>query len=206
VRRLPDRARYDRDSINAIIDAALVGHLGWVLDGQPFVTPTAIWRQGDRLYWHGSRASRMLRAVDGADVCMTITLVDGLVLARSGFNHSVNYRSVMVLGTAHLVTDADEVDEALEAFIEHLYPGRWNQLRPMTARERKQTSVLWMDIREVSGKVRDDVGHDEPEDETWPVWAGVIPVWMAHGEPVPDATIADGVSEPSLGPPGGLPG
>jgi nitroimidazol reductase NimA-like FMN-containing flavoprotein (pyridoxamine 5'-phosphate oxidase superfamily) len=205
VRRLPDRARYDRDSINAIIDAALVGHLGWVLDGQPFVTPTAIWRQGDRLYWHGSRASRMLRAVDGADVCMTITHVDGLVLARSGFNHSVNYRSVMVLGTAHLVTDANEVDEALEAFIEHLYPGRWNQLRPMTERERKQTSVLWMDIREVSGKVRDDVGHDEPEDETWPVWAGVVPVWMAHGEPVPDTTNADGVSEPSLGPPGGLP-
>jgi len=203
VRRLPERARYDRDTIDEIIDTALVGHLGWVLDGQPFVTPTAIWRQGDRLYWHGSRASRMLRAVDGADVCMTITHLDGLVLARSGFNHSVNYRSVMVLGTAHLVTDPGEVDVALEAFIEHVYPGRWTQLRPMTERERKQTSVLWMDIGEVSGKMRDDVGHDDPDDETWPVWAGVIPVRMTHGEPQPDAALVEGVPEPRLQPPGG---
>lgn len=203
VRRLPDRARYDRDTIYEIVDSALVGHLGWVLEGQPFVTPTAVWRQGDRLYWHGSRASRMLRAVDGADVCMTITHLDGLVLARSGFNHSVNYRSVMVLGTAHLITDPDEETAALEAFIEHLYPGRWDQLRPMTERERKQTSVLWMDIREVSGKVRDDIGHDDPGDETWPVWAGVIPIWMAHGEPRPDAALAEGVPEPQLGRPGG---
>jgi uncharacterized protein len=162
VRRLPERARYDRATIHAIIDSAVVGHVGWVMDGQPFVTPTAVWRQDERLYWHGSRASRMLRAVDDADVCVTITHLDGLVLARSGFHHSVNFRSVMVLGTAHLVTDRDEMDAALEAFVEHLYPGRWARLRPVSDRERKQTSVLWMDLREASAKIRDDIGHDDP--------------------------------------------
>ncbi len=170
VRRLPKRGRYERAVVDAILDAAVVGHIGWVLDGQPFSTPTSVWRQGDRLYWHGSAASRMLRATDGQPVCVTVTHLDGMVLARSGFNHSVNYRSVMALGTAHLVTDASEVDQALEAFIEHLYPGRWSQLRPMTAQERKATSVMWMDLDEASAKVRDDLNHDDPGDETWPAW------------------------------------
>ncbi len=199
VRRLPERARYDRETIDAIVDAAMMGHVGWVLDGQPYVTPTAVWRQGDRLYWHGSRASRMLRAVDGSRACLTISHLDGLVLARSGFHHSVNYRSVMVLGTAHLVTDRAEMDEALQAFVEHLYPGRWSQLRPMTDRERKQTSVLWMDMREASAKIRDDIGHDDPGDETWPVWAGVIPVRTETGAPEPDPYVADGAPPPQGG-------
>jgi len=199
VRRLPERARYDRETIDAIVDAAMMGHVGWVLDGQPYVTPTAVWRQGDRLYWHGSRASRMLRAVDGSRACLTISHLDGLVLARSGFHHSVNYRSVMVLGTAHLVTDLAEMDEALEAFVEHLYPGRWSQLRPMTDRERKQTSVLWMDMREASAKTRDDVGHDDSGDEAWPVWAGVIPVRTETGAPEPDPFVAVGAPPPQVG-------
>ncbi len=192
-RRKPDRGHYERETIDAIIDAAIVGHVGWVLDGQPFVTPTSVWRQGDRLYWHGSSASRALRSADGRPVCVTVTHLDGLVLARSGFNHSVNYRSVMALGTAHLVTDDAEADAALEAFVEHLYPGRWATLRPMTAKERKATSVMWMDLSEASAKIRDDASHDDPGDETWPTWAGVIPVREVQGAPEPDAFVPAGM-------------
>ncbi len=175
--------------------------MGWVLDGQPYVTPTSIWRQGDRLYWHGSAASRMLRATDGQPVCVTVTHLDGLVLARSGFNHSVNYRSAMVLGTAHLVTDDAGKDAALEAFIERLYPGRWRELRPMTRKERKATSVMWMDLHEASAKVRDDTAHDDPGDEAWPAWAGVIPVRTVLGTPEPDPFVPDGTPSPRTRPP-----
>ena len=198
VRRLPKRGSYDRATIDAILDDAIVGHVAWTLDGQPYATPTSVWRQGDRLYWHGSAASRMLRATDGRPVCVTVTHLDGLVLARSGFNHSVNYRSVMVLGTAHLVTDEAEVDASLEAFIEHLFPGRWPELRPMTASERKATSVMWMDLSEASAKVRADVNHDDGADETWPAWGGVIPVAMVRGEPEPDAFVAPGMPVPEV--------
>jgi nitroimidazol reductase NimA-like FMN-containing flavoprotein (pyridoxamine 5'-phosphate oxidase superfamily) len=199
-RRVPDRGRYDRATIDAIIDAALVGHVGWVLDGQPFVTPTSVWRQGDRLYWHGSSASRMLRATDGRPVCVTVTHLDGLVLARSGFHHSVNYRSAMVLGTAHRVTDAVEADAALEAFIEHLYPGRWGQLRPMTNKERKATTVMWIDLSEASAKIRDEMNHDDPGDEAWPVWAGVIPLETVAGTPRADPDVPDGTPVPPVRP------
>jgi uncharacterized protein len=202
VRRLPKRGRYDRATIDAILDAAIVGHVGWVLDGQPFVTPTSVWRQGDRLYWHGSSASRMLRATGGQPVCVTVTHLDGLVLARSGFNHSVNYRSVVVLGLAHLVTDDAEAETALEAFIEHLYPGRWAELRPMTPKERKATSVMWMDLTEASAKIRDDTSHDDPGDETWPTWAGVIPVRAIRGEPEPDPFVLAGAPAPEVRLPG----
>lgn len=197
-RRLPERGRYDRATIDAILDTAVVGHVGWVLDGQPYVTPTTIWRQGDRLYWHGSRASRMLRSVDGRPVCVTITHLDGYVMARSGFNHSVNYRSAMVLGTAHLVTDPDEAEAALEAFVEHLYPGRWHELRPMTPKERKATSVMWVDLHEASAKVRDDTNHDDPGDETWPAWAGVIPLRTRPGTPEPDPFVPPGMPAPAV--------
>ena len=147
VRRLPKRGRYDRATIDAILDAGVIAHVGWTGDdGQPYATPTIAWRVGDRLYWHGSSASRMLRATDGKAVCVTVTHLDGYVLARSGFNHSVNFRSAMVLGTAHLVTDPAEEDAVLEAFIDGLYPGRWATLRPMTPKERKATTVLWMDL------------------------------------------------------------
>lgn len=196
VRRLPARGRYDRATIDAILDDAIVGHVAWTLDGQPYATPTTVWRDGDRLYWHGSSASRMLRATDGRPVCVTVTHLDGLVLARAGFNHSVNFRSVMVLGTAHLVTDPAEAEASLAAFIEHLYPGRWPGLRPMTPQERKATAVMWMDLSEASAKVRADVNHDDEGDETWPAWGGVIPVRSVRGDPEPDGFVPDGMAAP----------
>lgn len=205
LRRKPDRGRYDRATIDGILDAAVVGHVGWVLDGQPYVTPTAIWRQGDRLYWHGSAASRMVRATrGGAAVCITATILDGLVLARSGLDHSVNYRSVMVLGCAYAVDDEAETLAALEAFVEHLYPGRWPELRPATSSEIRQTTVLWTDLAEASAKIRADGAHDEPGDETWPAWAGVIPVSLVAGTPEPDDHVPAGVTAPRYLPPAGL--
>ena len=203
VRRLPKRGRYDRATLDAILDAGVIAHVGWTgEDGQPYATPTIAWRHGDRLYWHGSSASRMLRATDGVPVCVTVTLLDGYVLARSGFNHSVNFRSAMVLGTAHVVTDPAEVDATLEAFIEGLYPGRWAALRPMTAKERKATTVLWVDLTEASAKIRAEENHDDPGDETWPTWAGVIPLRVVAGDPEPDAFVAADASAPPIRLPG----
>lgn len=197
VRRKPDRGHYDRATIDAILDAALVGHVGWVLDGQPFVTPTAIWRNGDRLFWHGSAGSRMVRATrDGAPVCITATLVDGLVLARSGTNHSMNYRSVMVLGTAHAVEGEAATLEALRGFVDHLYPGRWDEIRPATRKEVRQTTVLWTDLSEASAKIRATGVHDEPGDEDWPAWAGVVPVSLVAGAPEPDEHVPAGFRLP----------
>lgn len=198
VRRHPDRGHYDRATIDAILDAALIGHVAWVAGGQPYATPTLVWREGDRLYWHGSSASRMLRAIDGQPVCVTVTHLDGLVVARSGFNHSVNYRSAMILGTAHLVTDDAEKDASLEAFFERLYPGRWPELRPMTAKERKATTVAWVDLAEASAKVRADINHDDEGDEAWPAWGGVIPVRTVLGEPEPDTFTPDGMPAPEV--------
>lgn len=198
VRRKPHRGHYDRATVDAILDASVIGHVAWALDGQPYATPTAVWRRGDRLYWHGSAASRMLRATDGRPVCITVTQLDGLVLARSATNHSVDYRSVMVLGTAHLETDAVVVEAALEALVEHLYPGRWAALRPMTDKERKATSVLWVDLSEASAKVRAEGSHDDPGDETWPIWAGVVPVRQVRGAPEPDEFVPDGMPEPAV--------
>jgi uncharacterized protein len=185
VRRMPDRGRYDRATIDAILDAAIVGHVGYVVDGQPFVTPTAVWRQGDRLFWHGSSAGRALRATpDGTPVCITVTHLDGLILARSGFDHSLDYRSVMVLGTAHAVTDETDKLAALEAFMEHLYPGRWARLRPVTRTELKATSVLWTELTEASAKVRDHGYKDAPGDAAWPVWVGSMPLRTVAGPPL----------------------
>jgi hypothetical protein len=203
VRRLPKRGRYDRATLEGILDAGVVAHVGWTgPDGQPYATPTIAWRVGDRLYWHGSSASRMLRATDGRPVCVTVTLLDGYVLARSGFNHSVNYRSAMVLGTAHLVTDPSEVDVVLEAFVDGLYPGRWASLRPMTPKERKATTVLWMDLDEASAKIRAEENHDDPGDETWPAWAGVVPLRVVAGEPQPDGFVPASMPVPVIRLPG----
>jgi nitroimidazol reductase NimA-like FMN-containing flavoprotein (pyridoxamine 5'-phosphate oxidase superfamily) len=203
VRRLPKRGRYDRASLDAVLDAGLIAHVGWAgEDGQPYATPTIAWRLGNRLYWHGSSASRMLRATDGRPVCVTVTLLDGYVLARSGFNHSVNFRSAMVLGTAHLVTDPDEVDATLEAFIEGLYPGRWAELRPLTPKERKATTVLWLDLDEASAKVRAEENHDDPGDETWPTWAGIIPLRVVAGDPEPDPFVSADATPPAFRLPG----
>jgi nitroimidazol reductase NimA-like FMN-containing flavoprotein (pyridoxamine 5'-phosphate oxidase superfamily) len=197
VRRKPDRGHYDRATIDAILDQAIVGHVGYVVDGQPYVTTTSVWRTGDRLYWHGSSASRMLRATrDGAPVCVTVSMIDALVLARSGTDHSVDYRSVMVLGEAHAVEGDEEKLAALEAFMEHLYPGRWPDLRPMLPKELKATSVLWVSLDEASAKIRAAGVHDEPGDETWPVWAGVVPVRTTLGAPEPDAFVPDGMPVP----------
>lgn len=204
VRRKPLRGRYDRETINRILDAALVGHVGWVLDGQPYVTPVAIWRTGDRLYWHGSAGSRMVRAVKGGTpVCVTATVLDGLVLARSGTDHSMNYRSVMVLGTAHAEHGETETLQALEAFVDRLFPGRWAELRPATAREVQATTVLWLDLAEASAKIRAEGVHDEPGDETWPAWAGIVPVGLVAGPPEPDEHVPAGLAPPAYLPPPG---
>ena len=198
LRRKPGRGRYDRAAIDAILDATIIGHVAWVQEGQPYATPTNVWRRGDRLYWHGSAASRMLRASDGQPVCVTVSHLDGLVLARSATNHSVNFRSVMVMGTAHLLTDAPEIEAALEGLIEYLYPGRWAQLRPMTVKERKATSVMWLDLAEASAKIRAEGSHDDPGDETWPVWAGVVPVGATRGDPEPDPFVPVGLPAPEV--------
>ena len=179
MKREPQRARYDHETIEAILDEALICHLGFEVDGQPYVIPTLHARVGDRLYVHGSAASRLLRHLaGGAPVCVTVTLVDGLVLARSVFNHSVNYRSVVVFGTATLVED-DEKREALRALTEQLAPGRWDEARQPTAKELKATWILSLPIDEASAKVRTGPEEDEPEDLDLPVWAGVVPVHLA---------------------------
>jgi nitroimidazol reductase NimA-like FMN-containing flavoprotein (pyridoxamine 5'-phosphate oxidase superfamily) len=198
VRRKPKRGRYDRATIDAILDAAITGTVAWIQDGQPYATPTAVWRQGDRLYWHGSVASRLLRVTDGQQVCVTVSHLDALVLSRTGMNHSIDYRSVMALGTAHLVTDDGEAEAALEAFVEHLFPGRWSQLRPMTASDRKATSVMWIDLSEASAKVRAEGLHEDAGDETWPAWGGVIPVSMVRGDPEPDEFVPEGTAPPEV--------
>jgi uncharacterized protein len=179
VKREPQRARYDRETIDAILDEALLCHLGFEIEGQPYVIPTLHARVGDRLYVHGSAASRMLRhAAAGARVCVTVTLLDGLVLARSVFNHSVNYRSVVVFGTATLV-EGDEKRDALRALTEQLAPGRWDEARQPTAKELKATWILALPLDEASAKVRTGPEEDEPEDLELPVWAGVVPVHLA---------------------------
>jgi len=192
VKRLRERGAYDFDTIARILDAGLLCHVGYVIDAQPYVTPTAYWREGKHLYWHGSSASRMLRTVEkGVDVCFTVSHLDGLVLARSGFNHSINYRSVMLFGHAHKIEDDDAKLRALESFVEHLFPGRWKQLRPATAQEVKATTVLSMAIEEGSAKVRTGWPHDNEDDYSWPVWAGVVPVRAVTQGPVPDERLAD---------------
>ena len=196
VRRVPDRGHYGRETIDAILDAALVCHVGYVVDGQPYVTPTSHWRDGDRVYWHGSTASRMLRELrSGAPVCLTVTHLDGLVLARSGFHHSMNYRSAMLLGTATVVGGPAKA-RALEAFMERLVPGRWAELRPPTEMELRATLVMSMPIDEASAKVRAADVKDDPGDEAWPAWAGIVPARLVLGPPEPDAHVPAGMPIP----------
>ena len=183
VRRVQDRGRYDRKTIDDILDAGFVCHVGYTFNGSPYVTPTIYWRDGDHVYWHGSSASRMLRATTGADVCFTVTHVDGLVLARSSFHHSLNYRSVMIFGAAKLVDNPADKTQQLQLFVEQLYPGRWPELRALTDQELKATTVLSLPIYEASAKIR--AGHpvDDEEDYGLPVWAGVIPLSTQMGTP-----------------------
>jgi uncharacterized protein len=194
VRREPQRGRYDRETIEAILDDALVCHLGFLHDGHPYVIPTLFARIGDDVFVHGSAASRMLRTLaGGVDACLTVTLVDGLVLARSVFNHSVNYRSVVVLGRAEPVEDKEP---ALRAFTERLLPGRWDEARQPTAKELKATTILRLPLDEASAKLREGPPKDDEDDYAWPVWAGVIPLESRRGEPVPDPRLAPGFAAP----------
>ena len=197
-RRMHERGNYDEAVIHAILDAAPLCHIGHIIDGRPVVLPTFHWRHGNTVYWHGSAASRMLRNNgSGAPVCLTVTMMDGFVLARSAFHHSVNYRSVLCFGAARLITDVAEKTAALKGFTDRLFPGRWDQLRPMQDQELKATAVLALEINEVSAKLRTCMPGDDPEDVTWPVWAGVLPVHMATGTPQPDQHVID----PTLQPP-----
>jgi uncharacterized protein len=188
LRRLPKRGAHDRPTIDAILDEALISHVGFVHDGRPAVIPTLHARIGDEILIHGSAASRMLRALAaGIDLCLTATLIDGLVLARSAFHHSVNYRSVVLYGQAHLVTEPDEKEQALEAFTERLLPGRWAGVRWPTRKELKATTVLRLPISEGSAKVRTGPPVDDEPDYALDVWAGVVPLTLTRGEPVQDA-------------------
>ncbi len=197
VRRMPKRGHYDRATVHAILDAGAIAHVGYVIDGQPYVTPTAYWRSGDRIYWHGSSASRMLRTIDaGSPVCVTVAHIDGFVLARSAFHHSVNYRSVMAFGTAHKLTDETEVTEALRDFTERLYPGRWDALRPVQPQEIKATTVLVMDLTEAVAKVRTGMPVDDDEDYALPIWAGVLPVHTTVAAPIDDPRNLPGLTAP----------
>lgn len=197
VRRMPKRGHYDRETVHAILDAGAIAHIGYVIDGQPYVTPTAYWRKGERIYWHGSSASRMLRTIDaGSPVCVTVAHIDGFVLARSAFHHSVNYRSVMVFGTAHKLTDEAEIVEALRDFTERLYPGRWDALRPIQPQEIKATTVLAMDLTEAVAKVRTGMPIDDDEDYALPIWAGVLPVETRVLAPLDDPKNLPGLTAP----------
>jgi nitroimidazol reductase NimA-like FMN-containing flavoprotein (pyridoxamine 5'-phosphate oxidase superfamily) len=187
VRRLPKRGVYDREAIEAILDEALVCHLGFVADGHPVVTPTLHARVDDFVYLHGSAASRTLGELGGgAPVCLTVTLVDGLVLARSAFHHSVNYRSVMLFGEAELLTDPQEKLRALEAFTEKLVPGRWAEVRSPTRQELEGTAAVRLPLREASAKVRVGPPLDDEADYERNVWAGVVPFTLARGTPEAD--------------------
>lgn len=196
LRRNHLRGSHDRETINAILDATPMCHVGYLLDGKPAVTPTLQWREGDRVYWHGSAASRALRNSTEAPVCLTVTLFDGLVMARSGFHHSANYRSVMIYGNAVKVDDPAQKAAALEQFVDHLFPGRSATLRPMTDQEIKATTVLSMGIEEASAKIRTGGPVDDEEDYALPIWAGVIPLSTAVGTPQPDPRNLDGVAIP----------
>jgi hypothetical protein len=197
VRRVPQRGAYERETIEAILDETLISHVGFVHDGQPVVIPTLHARLGDRLYLHGSAASRMLRTLQkGVPVCVTATLVDGLVLARSAFHHSVNYRSVVVFGTATLMEPGEETVKVLELFTERLVPGRWADVRPPNRQELKGTKVLSLPLDEASAKVRTGPPIDEDEDYDLPVWAGVLPLATEVAEPQPDPRLDPAIETP----------
>ncbi len=197
VRRLPDRGRYDSESVYGILDEAFICHVGFVVEGQPYVIPTGFARVNDTLYIHGSAASRMLRTLaDGVQVCVTVTLVDGIVMARSGFHSSMNYRSVVILGRATQVEERDEKLAALAAFSEQVMPGRWKNLRETTDAELKGTLVLRLPLEEVSAKVRTGPPKDDEADYALPLWAGVVPLKLTAGNPIDDPLLPKGIEPP----------
>jgi len=197
VKRRHDRGHYDHETVHALLDAAALCHVAYVIDGQPFCTPTLFWREGSRLFWHGSSASRMLRNLEsGERACLTVTHFDSLVLARCGFNHSADYRSVMAFGTARLLEDPQEKARALVMMVDRLFPGRTAGLRPTTAQEIKATSVVWMDIEDASAKIRARGVVDDDEDYPLPVYAERIPVTTVLGRPEPCPRLVEGVRRP----------
>jgi uncharacterized protein len=198
LKRLPERGSFDRGVVEAILDEALYCHLGFVAEGQPYVIPTIHARVGEQIYVHGSAASRMLRSLSqGLPACLTVTLLDGLVLARSAFHHSMNYRSVVVLGTAQAVADPGEKRAALDAIVEHVAPGRLAEVRAPNENELRATLVLRLPVSEASAKIRSGPPKDDEEDYALPCWAGVLPLRLVPGEPVADPLLPSGVGLPA---------
>jgi uncharacterized protein len=197
VKRLAKRGEYDRHTINAIIDEALICHVGFVVDGSPVVIPTIHTRIGETLYFHGSGASRMLRSLrDGVDACVTVTILDGLVMARSAFHHSMNYRSVVVLGKGREVVEREEKLRVLDALVEHVCAGRSRDARPPNEAELRQTLVIAIPLAEASAKIRTGPAADDDEDYELPIWAGVIPLALAPSVPIDDARLIAGITAP----------
>jgi len=179
-------ARYDRETITAILDAMPVAHVGYIHNGNPVVTPTLQWREGDRVYWHGAAHGRMMQTTAAADVCLTVSILDGLVLARAAFNFNLNHRSVMVFGRPDAVTDPEEKTRLLKRFVDSYVPGQWERLRPVTSQEINATAILSLPLSEASAKLRAGPPEDNDEDYAFPVWAGVLPIRLSVGAPEPD--------------------
>jgi uncharacterized protein len=197
LKRMVERGEYDRGIVYQILDEAFICHVGFIVDGQPFVIPTGYGRIGDRLYIHGSAASRMLRSISGGiPICVTVTLVDGLVLARSAFHHSINYRSVIIFGEATVVSDPWEKIAALKTFTDHIIPGRWSEVRKPNELELKATIVLYLALEEVSAKIRCGPPKDDLQDQDIPVWAGELPFRFEAMAPVNDPTLLPGITPP----------
>ncbi|MEO0394518.1 MAG: pyridoxamine 5'-phosphate oxidase family protein [Cyanobacteria bacterium P01_A01_bin.137] len=197
VKRVPKRGHYDLETVYSILDAGLICHVGFAMEEQPFVIPTAYGRLDNQLFIHGSPASRMLKSLQqGINVCVTVTLLDGLVLARSAMHHSMNYRSVVLFGTAELVSDREEKLKALYAFTEHVVPGRWAETREPNEQELTATTVLALPIDEASAKIRTGPPVDDAADYDLPYWAGVIPLRMQLGEPIVDPKLTEGIGVP----------
>lgn len=197
LKRLPKRGHFDRETVYAILDEGFICHVGFAVDGQPFVIPTGYARAGDKLYIHGSQASRMLRTLSaGLDACVTVTIIDGLVLARSAFHHSMNYRSVLVFGRATVVDDPEEKMTALVALSEHIVRGRWADVREPNDEEMVQTTVLCLPIEEASAKIRTGPPLDDEEDYALPIWAGVVPLRLVAGDPVNDPRLPADIPVP----------
>ena len=197
VKRLNKRAVYDEATVHAILDAQHMCTVGYVFKGAPYVTPTLQWREGNHIYWHGSAASRMLEACEETQVCVNVTLFDGMVMARSAFNHSCNYRSVMAFGPAHKVMHSDDKEARIKAMVDQLFPERWDMLRPMSTTELKATTILGLELNEVSAKVRNGPPGDDEEDYALPIWAGVIPLQTVAMFAVDDPRLIAGLVPPA---------
>ena len=197
LKRLPKRGHFDRETVYGILDEGFICHVGFAPEGQPFVIPTGYARVDDKLYIHGSQASRMLRTLSGGvDACVTVTIVDGLVLARSAFHHSMNYRSVVIFGRAMLVEDPEEKNAALLALSEHFVRGRWADVREPSEQELKLTTVLRLPLAEASAKIRTGPPLDDEDDYALPIWAGVVPLKLVAGEPIADPRLSEGIAVP----------